>query len=101
MITLADAKEYLRVDGTAEDNLITDLVTASDYYLQSAVSGYTTLYAGDTVFAGQADMVRYAWIAEAYRNRDAANDGRANDRHFSYMFYSQVTQLQNWTVTTS
>ena len=100
MITLADAKTYLRVDGTAEDGLIAGLVTASESYLQGAVSGYSTLYAGDSAFSSTADMVRYAYIAEAYRNRDSMNDGRQNDRHFSYMFFSQVTQLQNWTVTT-
>ena len=100
MITLASAKTYLRVDGTAEDALIAGLVTASEAYLQSAVSGYSTLYAGDAAFASTADAVRNAYIAEAYRNRDAMNDGRPNDRHFSYMFFSQVTQLQNWTVTT-
>lgn len=100
MITLADAKTYLRVDGTAEDSLIAGFVTASESYLQGAVSGYSTLYAGDATFASTADMVRYAYIAEAYRNRDAMNDGRPNDRHFSYMFFAQITQLQNWTVTT-
>ena len=99
MVTLADAKDYLRVDGTAEDALIAGLVTASASYMQNAVSGYTTLYAADSAFASTADMVRYAWIAEAYRNRDAMNDNRPNDRHLSYMLFSQITQLQNWVIT--
>ena len=99
MLTLADAKDYLRVDGTAEDALIAGLVTASASYMQNAVSGYTTLYAADSAFASTADMVRYAWLAEAYRNRDAMNDNRPNDRHLSYMLFSQITQLQNWVIT--
>ena len=98
MVTLADAKDYLRVDGTAEDALIAGLVMASASYMQNAVSGYTTLYAADSAFASTADMVRYAWIAEAYRNRDAMNDNRPNDRHLSYMLFSQITQLQNWVI---
>lgn len=98
MITLASAKEYLRVDGTAEDALIAGLVTASEAYMQNAVSGYATLYAADSRFAATADMLRNVYIAEAYRNRDAMNDARANDRHLSYLFFSQITQLQNWVV---
>ena len=98
MITLDSAKDFLRVDGGAEDTLIQAMVDASDSYLAGAVSGYASLYNADATFAKTADMVRYAYIAEAFRNRDAANDGRPNDRHFSYMFFSQVTQLQNWTV---
>lgn len=100
MITLASAKNYLRVDGTAEDALIAGFVTASESYLKGAVSGYSTLYAGDSAFSSTADQVRLAYIAEAFRNRDAMNDNRPNDRHFSYMFFAQMTQLQNWTVTT-
>lgn len=98
MIELADAKTYLRVDGNAEDSFIAGLVTASNCYMQGAISGYTTLYAADTAFAQQADMLRYAYIAECYRNRDASNDARANDKHLGYMFYSQITQLQNWVI---
>lgn len=98
MITLADAKTYLRVDGTAEDTLIAGLVTASENYLKGAVSGYSTLYAGDSAFQTIADATRYTYIAEGFRNRDAANDNRANDKHFSYMFFAQMTQLQNWEV---
>lgn len=98
MLTLADAKGYLRVDGDAEDALIQNMVDASESYLKGAVSGYTTLYAGDSAFSSTADAVRLAWIAEAYRNRDAMNDSRANDRHLSYMLFSQITQLQNWVI---
>ncbi len=99
MLTLADAKGYLRVDGDAEDGLIQNMVDASENYLKGAVSGYSTLYAGDSAFSSTADAVRLAWIAEAYRNRDAMNDGRPNDRHLSYMLFSQITQLQNWVIT--
>ena len=50
MVTLADAKGYLRVDGDAEDGLIQNMVDASENYLKGAVSGYTTLYAGTAHF---------------------------------------------------
>ena len=36
MITLKEAKEYLRVDGDEEDTLITSLIAAAQEYLKNA-----------------------------------------------------------------
>jgi uncharacterized phage protein (predicted DNA packaging) len=98
MVTVASAKEYLRIDGTAEDTLMATLVSAASAYLAGAVDDFAAKYAADESFAALADMLELAYIVEAYRNRDAINDPRANDKHFSYMFFSQMTQLQTWVV---
>ena len=100
MVTVASAKEYLRIDGTAEDTLIGTLVSAASAYLAGAVDDFAAKYAADESFAALADMLEYAYIVDAYRNRDAINDTRANDKHFSFMFFSQMTQLQTWVVAT-
>lgn len=95
-VSLADAKTYLRIDGTAEDALITSMITSAGAYLAGAVDDFLTKYAADANFAALADMLKLAYVAELYRNRDSINDTRAVDTHFSYMFFAQMTQLQNW-----
>lgn len=97
-ITLADVKTYLRVDGSAEDALLGSFISAAAAYLSGAIDDLADKYEADNDFAALADMVALAYIAEAYRNRDTLNDTRANDKHFSYMFFAQVTALQNWVV---
>ena len=97
MVTVASAKEYLRIDGTAEDTLIGTLVSAASAYLAGAVDDFAAKYAADESFAALADMLELAYIVELYRNRDSINDTRAAETHFSYMFFAQMTALQNWT----
>ncbi|MBQ8697426.1 MAG: phage head-tail connector protein [Schwartzia sp.] len=99
MITLSSVKEYLRIDGGAEDALLQSLIAAAGAYMAGAIDDYAATYEADANFAALADMLQFAYIVETYRNRDALNDTRGNDKHFSTMFFSQMTQLQNWTVT--
>lgn len=101
MVTVASAKEYLRIDGTAEDTLIGTLVSAASAYLAGAVDDFAAKYAADESFAALADMLELAYIVELYRNRDSINDTRGVEKHFSYMFFAQMTQLQTWAVTAS
>lgn len=98
-VSLADAKTYLRIDGTAEDAIITQMIASAEAYLAGAVDDFAAKYAADESFAALADMLELAYIVELYRNRDSINDTRAAEKHFSYMFFAQMTQLQNWTVT--
>lgn len=100
MITLSSVKEYLRIDGSAEDALLNSLMAAAAAYMAGAIDDYADTYTADANFAALADMLQFAYIVEAYRNRDALNDTRGNDKHFSTMFFSQMTQLQNWTAVT-
>ena len=96
MISLANAKTYLRIDGTAEDDLISTLSASAEAYLKGAIDNYTANYSASSSFAALADMLEYAFVAELYRNRDSINDTRALEKHFGYMFFAQMTQLQNW-----
>ncbi|PGT58478.1 DNA-packaging protein, partial [Bacillus cereus] len=38
VLTLEEAKKYLRVDGDEEDDLITSFVTAAEIYIKNATS---------------------------------------------------------------
>ena len=94
MVTLADAKAYLRIDAdlTQDDSLLTAVIAAAGSYLKSAVDKFETYYT-DSDFAAKADLVQLALISEMYRNRDPSNDGRED---YPYYIRSQITQLQNW-----
>ena len=92
-VTLANLKEYLRIDIDAEDTLLTQCLSAADAYLNNAITDYATNYAAAAKFAAQADMVWMALAAEMYQNRDSRNDNRT---HYSYMIRSMITQLQYW-----
>jgi len=96
MISLATAKTYMRIDGTAEDDLISSLIASAEAYLKGAVDNFTATYSASSSFAALADMLELAYVVELYRNRDSINDPRAAEKHFSYMFFAQMTQLQNW-----
>lgn len=96
MVTLAQAKAYMRIDGTAEDDLISSLIASAEAYLKGAVDNFTATYSASSSFAALADMLELAYVVELYRNRDNINDPRAAEKHFSYMFFAQMTQLQNW-----
>lgn len=96
-VTLAGVKDYLRIDGSAEDALLQSFMAAAGAYLAGAIDDYATKYT-DADFAALADMLMLAYIAEAYRNRDTLNDTRGAEKHFSYMFFAQITALQNWAV---
>lgn len=97
MITLSSVKDYLRIDGSAEDALLSSLMDAAAAYMAGAIDDYEATYAADAGFAALADMLELAYIVELYRNRDSINDTRAAETHFSYMFFAQMTALQNWT----
>ena len=97
-VALAGVKEYLRIDGSTEDVLLQSLISAAGAYMAGAIDDYAAKYT-DADFAALADMLELAYIVELYRNRDSINDTRGVEKHFSYMFFAQMTQLQNWAVT--
>ena len=88
-ITLEQAKNYLKIDGTDDDALITDCISAAKAYLIGAVSDFDASYEQYDDFREIADQLMYELIA----NRDARNDSRAN---LSFMKQSMMTQLQNY-----
>lgn len=89
--TLELAKNYLRVDGTEEDELITHFLETAESYLRNAISNYEENYSADERFAAQADLLKMVIVAENYNNRDGRNDSR---KDFSFVIRSMVNQLQ-------
>lgn len=69
-MTLSDVKLYLRVDGEAEDTLITQLMSVADGYMSDAVTNYSTYYGKNDGYTARADMAKMAIIADLYENRN-------------------------------
>lgn len=85
------AKNYLRVDGTEEDELIKHFLETAESYLKNAISNYEQNYLSSSRFAAQADLLKMVIVAEHYNNRDGRNDPR---KDFSFVIRSMVNQLQ-------
>lgn len=87
-MTLSDVKLYLRVDGNAEDTLITQLMSVADGYMSDAVTNYSTYYGNDDGYTARADMAKLAIIADLYENRNVENP-----QPFSRTVQSIINQL--------
>ena len=87
-MTLSDVKLYLRVDGEAEDTLITQLMSVADGYMSDAVTNYATHYGSDDGYTARADMAKLAIIADLYENRNVENP-----QSFSRTVQSIINQL--------
>lgn len=87
-MTLSDVKLYLRVDGDAEDTLITQLMSVADGYMSDAVTNYSAHYGNDDGYTARADMAKLAIIADLYENRNTENP-----QSFSHTVQSIIHQL--------
>lgn len=87
-MTLSDVKLYLRVDGNAEDTLLTQLMSVADGYMSDAVTNYSTYYGNDDGYTARADMAKLAIIADLYENRNVENP-----QPFSRTVQSIINQL--------
>ena len=87
-MTLSDVKLYLRVDGNAEDTLITQLMSVADGYMSDAVTNYSANYSKDDEYTARADMAKLAIIADLYENRNVETP-----QSFSRTVQSIITQL--------
>jgi len=92
--TLETAKNYLRIDGNAEDELIEKFLDVAENYLKNAITNYMELYQSDEKFSAQADLLKIVIAAENYYNRDGRNDSRTD---FSFVIRSMINQLQYFT----
>ncbi|PFA49642.1 head-tail connector protein [Bacillus cereus] len=84
VLTLEEAKKYLRVDGDEEDNLITSFVEAAEIYIKNATSKNIDLKSELATLAAR------ILIAHWYENREAV--GKAEQLAFSLQ--SILIQLQ-------
>lgn len=72
IITLEETKQYLRVDGTDEDTLITSLIAAAETYLSNATGNQ---------FDNSNSLAKlFCWVlvTDWYENREHV--GRASER---------------------
>ena len=95
MLEMDKIKLYLRINGTAEDELLMQLKGAAIAYLRGAVDDFDTRLAksqatGTHGFADRAETCAIAIISELYEHR-VASDKRQN---YSYTIWSLITQLQ-------
>lgn len=87
-MNLSDVKLYLRVDGNAEDTLVTQLMSVADGYMSDAVTNYAAHYGKDDEYTARADMAKLAIIADLYENRNAESP-----QSFSHTVQSIINQL--------
>ncbi|WP_196602158.1 head-tail connector protein [Pectinatus frisingensis] len=91
-VTLDEAKLYLRVDSTVEDDLINNLIAASESYLKDAVTDYDVNISNDN-FAAKAKIAQLTIITEMYENRNSTQDGA---KDYGYVIRTLITQMQYW-----
>lgn len=91
-MSIDDVKEFLKVDGTADDANITALLNAAVSHVRGAVNNYDTYYGNDQDFTNLADMVTKIMVLELYDRplRDGA------EMNYSYPIRSMITQLSYW-----
>ena len=78
MITASDVKNYLRIDYTDDDALITSAIQAGYDYLTDAIDDFALLYSSNTVFARKADMwVLCHYLPPMYDQREGMFTGKA------------------------
>lgn len=93
MITASDVKNYLRIDYTDDDALITSAIQAGYDYLTDAIDDFDLLYSSNTVFARKADMwVLCHYLPPMYDQREGMFTGKAAE--MDYGARALLTQLQ-------
>lgn len=84
---LEDIKEYLRVDGDDEDNLISMMMEAGKEYIRSAVGEYD-----DT--DRTANILLAAVVQNMYDNRELMQSDQQVKKRIEYTFQSMILQLR-------
>lgn len=89
-VTIEKLKQYLRIDGNYEDELLQDFLNTAVSYLQGAIGNYNINYQ-NSEFAAKADLLQMTIAAELYQNRDSRNDPR---KDYSFAVRTMINQLQ-------
>lgn len=88
MVTVAEAKQYLRADQSDEDGLIQKLLDTAESYIKGAVDDYDVRKANPD-FVRRADVAVLAIVTELYENR-----GVGLQHDYSYAIRTLISQLQ-------
>lgn len=86
-MTLEEVKEYLRVDGDDDDNIIQTMMEAAKEYIVSAVGEYNE---EDKT----ANILFYAIVQNMYDNRELMQSDIQQKKGIEYTFKSIILQLQ-------
>ena len=88
-MTIYDVKNYIRVDGDADNELIEALMSAAESYMEGAVDNYALKYASAGAnWQAKADLAKKLLIADWYEHREAV------ERPVSPSIRLLLTQLQ-------
>ncbi len=90
LITLEEAKLYLRIDSTIEDSLINDFIAAASSYIQDAVTNYDTYITYEN-FAAKIKPIELAIVTDMYANRS-----NSDKYSLSATISTMIRQLQYW-----
>lgn len=92
-VALERFKNYLRIDGDFEDDLLSQFLQAAESTLKGAISKYEQKYQADSAFADKADILHMIIAGDLYQNRDSRNDSRQN---YSFTVQTMMNQLKYW-----
>lgn len=81
-MTLEELKQYLRIDFDDDDDLLNELIVASEAYIDKTVG---TGYKSDDSLKEIAKMVQKKLINEMYRNRSTGAIDKVQDRMVTTM----------------
>jgi DNA packaging protein, QLRG family len=89
ILTLKEAKKYLRIDYDEDDSLLQSLVTATVDYLRDAIDDFD-IKATKEKFVKRAKILACVLLQEWYDNRE-----QRESKDLSYTSRSLMLQLQN------
>ncbi|MDA3732114.1 head-tail connector protein [Niameybacter massiliensis] len=93
MVTLEQAKNYTKVDGDDDDNLILQLIEISQIYIDGLVGeGYKV----EQNYVRLADLLQLLIISDMYDNRSLV----VNSKDMNKIAHGILDKLSNYTVTT-
>ena len=92
ILTLEEAKNYIRIDYNEDDTLLQSLMIAAIDYLRDAINDFDKKMENEQ-FKAKAEMVQLVLIQELYDNR---NQAKKDSTDFSYVIRSMISQLQYW-----
>lgn len=92
MISINQAKAYLRIPYKDDDGYIASAIRQGYSYLRDAVDDFDEIYTKDSVFSDKCDMwVLTQWMPNAYDRREGMLTGVVT---MDYTARAMLTQLQ-------
>lgn len=88
ILTLEEAKNYLRIDYNEDDTLLQSLMIAAIDYLKDAIDDFDTKVEKDK-FKSRAKIIALVLLQDWYDNRE-----HAESKDLTYTIRSMITQLQ-------